>query len=87
MKLAGKEKLPPGKATLRYEFAYDGGGLGKGGAAKIFVNDKLAAAGRIEATVPFAFTAYETLDMGLDTTPPEQIPMKGPSPLRGKWSR
>ena len=30
-KVAADKPLPPGKATIRYEFAYDGGGLGKGG--------------------------------------------------------
>ncbi len=40
--IAGKEKLPVGNVTLRYEFAYDGGGLGKGGTGKLFVNDELS---------------------------------------------
>ena len=38
--IAAKTPVPAGKATIRYEFAYDGGGLGKGGAGTIFVNDK-----------------------------------------------
>ena len=29
--IAAKKPVPAGKATIRYEFAYDGGGLGKGG--------------------------------------------------------
>ena len=67
---SGKEKLPAGAVTLRYEFTYDGGGLGKGGTAKLFVNDKLAAEGKIPATVPLGFTADETLDVGEDTGTP-----------------
>ena len=35
--------LAAGKATIRFEFAYDGGGLGKGGTATIFVNGKKVA--------------------------------------------
>jgi hypothetical protein len=58
--------LPAGPATVRYEFAYDGGGVGKGGADKLFVNGKLVAEGRIDKTVPFLYSADETLDVGMD---------------------
>ena len=40
--------LPAGKATIRFEFAYDGGGIGKGGTGTIFVNGQKVAEGRIE---------------------------------------
>ena len=33
--VASRAPLPPGKATIRYDFAYDGGGLGKGGLGTI----------------------------------------------------
>jgi arylsulfatase A-like enzyme len=82
--LAGQEKLPPGKTTVRYEFAYDGGGLGKGGQAKLFVNDKLVAGGRIDATVPLGFTADETLDIGMDTGTPGADTYEGTFPFTGK---
>ena len=36
--------------TIRYEFKYDGGGLGKGGTGTIFVNGEKVAEGRIERT-------------------------------------
>lgn len=68
--IAGKEKLPVGPVTLRYEFVYDGGGLGKGGVGKLFVNDQLVSEGKIPATVPLGFTADETLDVGEDTGTP-----------------
>jgi arylsulfatase len=68
--IAGKEKLPAGAVTVRYEFAYDGGGLGKGGTARLFVNDTLAAEGKLPATVPLGFSADETLDVGEDTGTP-----------------
>ena len=42
--------LPEGKVTIRYEFAYDGGGLGKGGTGTIFVNGEKVAEGRIDRT-------------------------------------
>ena len=49
-------KLAPGKATLRFEFAYDGGGLGKGGQGTLYVNDKKVAEGRIAHTQPIIFS-------------------------------
>jgi hypothetical protein len=33
------------------EFAYDGGGLAKGGSVKLYVDGKTAGEGRVEATV------------------------------------
>jgi arylsulfatase len=34
-KVASKDKLAPGKHTVRFEFKYDGGGVGKGGTGTI----------------------------------------------------
>ena len=36
--------------TIRYEFAYDGGGLGKGGTGTILVNGEKVAEGKIDRT-------------------------------------
>jgi hypothetical protein len=52
------------------EFAYDGGGLGKGGTATIYVDGENVAEGRIEATVPLIFSADETTDVGTDGATP-----------------
>ena len=59
-----------GKATVRFEFAYDGGGIGKGGLGTIYVNDKKVAEGRIERTQPMMFSADETADVGVDDAMP-----------------
>jgi hypothetical protein len=64
------EALLAGKATIRYGFTYDGGGLGKGGTGKILVNGKKAAEGRIDRTQPFAFSADEGADVGQDGETP-----------------
>ena len=48
------------------EFAYDGGGLGKGGEAKLFLNGAEVGSGRVEMTVPMVFSADETTDVGSD---------------------
>jgi arylsulfatase len=68
--VASPQALPAGKSTIRLEFAYDGGGLGKGGLATIYVNDKKVAEGRIERTQPIIFSADETADVGEDDATP-----------------
>lgn len=62
--------IAPGDHVVRYEFAYDGKGAGKGGTATILVDGKPVATGRIERTVPFIFTANETFDIGMDLGTP-----------------
>ena len=63
-------RVPAGKATLRFEFVYDGGGVGKGGTGRLYVNGEKVAEGRIENTVPFVFSADETEDVGEDLATP-----------------
>src|SRR5262249_38484087 len=69
-KVAADKALPAGKATIRYEFAYDGGGLGKGGMGTILVNGEKVAEGRIERTQLAAFSADEGVDVGMDGETP-----------------
>ncbi|WP_374301733.1 sulfatase-like hydrolase/transferase [Paracoccus sp. (in: a-proteobacteria)] len=64
--IAASDPLPPGEAKLRLDFAYDGGGPGKGGKAILHVNDKAVAEGRIENTQAGVFSADETADVGVD---------------------
>ncbi len=52
------------------DFAYDGGGMGKGGAATVRVGDTVYATGRVEITTPLRFSTKETLDFGSDTGTP-----------------
>ena len=68
--IAGTKPLAPGKATIRFDFAYDGGGMGKGGTGTLFVNDAQVAQGRIEHTQPMMFSADETADVGIDLGTP-----------------
>ena len=65
-KVAAAKALPAGKATIRYEFIYDGGGPGKGGKGTILVNGEKVAEGRIDRTQPGMFSADEGADVGLD---------------------
>jgi arylsulfatase len=68
--IAAKQAVPAGKVTIRYEFAYDGGGLAKGGLGTIFVNGEKVAEGRIERTQPMAFSGDEGADVGEDGETP-----------------
>ena len=68
--IAAPDALPAGKAVIRFEFAYDGGGLGKGGTGTLFVNDKEVASGRIERTEALIFSLDETADVGVDGATP-----------------
>ncbi len=68
--ITAPQRLAPGKATIRYEFAFDGGDLGSGGTGTIFVNGQQVAEGRIERTTPFLFSADETADVGVDEATP-----------------
>jgi arylsulfatase len=62
--------LPSGKTTVRFDFAYDGGGPGKGGVGTLFVNGEKVGAGRIERTQAGLFSADETADVGIDLGTP-----------------
>jgi arylsulfatase A-like enzyme len=68
-RIVSSEPLAPGAAVVRVDFKYDGGGIGKGGTASLFINDKKVAEGRIEKTCPGRFGA-ETFDIGMDNGSP-----------------
>ena len=60
------EKITNPNAEIKMVFEYDGGGVGKGGTATIFVDGEQVAEGRIEKTQPAVFSADETADVGKD---------------------
>ena len=49
------------------EFAYDGGGLAKGGDVTLFHDGAQVGRGRVEATQPMVFSADETTDIGYES--------------------
>jgi hypothetical protein len=63
----GGTSIPSGKHQVRMEFAYDGGGLAKGGTVSLFVDGNKDGEGRVEMTVPLLFSADETCDLGKET--------------------
>jgi arylsulfatase len=64
------QPIPAGRHQVRMEFAYDGGGLAKGGNVSLYYDGKKVGEGRIERTVPMAFSGDETTDVGRDTATP-----------------
>jgi arylsulfatase A-like enzyme len=69
-KVAGSEPLAAGERQVRIEFAYDGGGLGKGGDAVLYVDGAKVGEGRVEGTHPLLFSGDETTDLGSDLGTP-----------------
>jgi hypothetical protein len=68
--VAAPEPVPAGKATITLDFAYDGGGRGKGGTATLSVNGKKVAEGRIAKTNATMFSMDEGADVGMDEDTP-----------------
>ncbi len=62
----GTQALVPGQHTIRYDFKYDGGGVGKGGMGTLFVDGQKIGEARLARTVPFIFSADDFTDIGVD---------------------
>jgi arylsulfatase A-like enzyme len=69
-KTYGEETVSPGEHQVRMEFAYEGGGLGKGGDVTLYLDGEQVGTGRVDGTVPMLFSADETTDVGSDTASP-----------------
>jgi arylsulfatase len=64
---AADDPVPAGTHQVRMEFAYDGGGLAKGGDVTLYYDGKPAGRGRVEYTQPMVFSADETTDIGYES--------------------
>ena len=68
--VASAKKLSPGKHTVVFDFAYDGGGPAKGGNGTLLVDGEKVGEGRIGVTEAGLFSADETADVGIDLGTP-----------------
>ncbi len=68
--VSSSEKLNSGNHVVKFDFAYDGDGVGKGGMGTLFIDDKQVGQGRIDRTQPGIFSADETADVGIDLATP-----------------
>lgn len=62
--------LSAGKNKIKIDFAYDGGGFGKGGTVTLLVNDQKVAESRIDHTTANVFSLDEGADVGIDEDTP-----------------
>jgi arylsulfatase len=65
----GKKPLTPGPHEVMADFAYDGGGVGKGGELVLKIDGVEVARARLERTVPLTF-GLEGAAVGRDTETP-----------------
>ena len=64
------ESIPAGEHQVRMEFAYAGGGLGKGGKVTLFTDGKKVGEGDISSTLAMVFSADDGCDVGEDSGAP-----------------
>jgi arylsulfatase len=76
--------IPAGEHQIRMEFAYDGGGLGKGGNVTLYYDGDKVGEGRVQATQPMIFSADETTDIGEDYGMPVSTDYGATSKFNGK---
>src|SRR6516165_5894698 len=62
--------IPPGEHQVRMEFAYAGGGMGKGGKVTLYTDGKKVGQGEVGATLAFVFSADDGCDVGEDSGAP-----------------
>jgi len=55
---------------VRMEFAYAGGGMGKGGTVSLYTDGQKVGEGNIPATLAFVFSADDGCDVGEDSGAP-----------------
>jgi len=68
--VSSPKALSPGRHTILYEFAYDGGKPGSGGTSRLSVDGKPVGEARVPRTMPFVYSADEGVDVGMDNETP-----------------
>jgi hypothetical protein len=62
--------IPTGEHQVRMEFAYAGGGLGKGGTVTLYTDGKKVGEGNIPMTLAMVYSADDGCDVGVDSGAP-----------------
>jgi arylsulfatase len=70
VQMRSPERLSPGRHDVKLQFEYDGGGVGRGGVAKLIVDHRLVMENKVAATIPYRVSLSETFDVGVDTGTP-----------------
>lgn len=79
-----KEEVTSETHQIRAEFAYDGGGLAKGGDVTLYYDGREVGNGRVDQTQPMIFSADETTDIGDDFGTPVSDDYGGASRFNGR---
>ena len=82
--IGATDDLLPGTHQVRAEFAYDGGGLAKGGTVTLYYDGAAVGTGRVNVTQPLIFSADETTDIGNDYGMPVSAEYAGASRFTGR---
>jgi arylsulfatase len=69
-RVTSTKALPRGHVVLRGEFAYEGGGMGRGATLSLFVNNQKVGEAKMAATHGLSLGLGGTLDVGIDTGSP-----------------
>ncbi|MBL8899051.1 MAG: arylsulfatase, partial [Planctomycetes bacterium] len=78
--------LTPGEHVVKVVFHYDGG-LGKGGALELHVDQDIVAKGRLEHSIAIRTSIDETFDVGEDTGTPVSEDYQVPNQFTGTLKR
>ncbi len=65
-KQVSAEPIPAGEVTVKMLFEADENKPGSGGNVTLWANDKQIGQGRLDKTVPVAFSSYAGMDIGRD---------------------
>jgi arylsulfatase len=66
-RVEAQQPIPAGTHQVRAEFAYEGGGLGKGGTLTLYYDGQEVGRGNIPRTQPLIFSAEESTDIGYES--------------------
>ena len=97
-RIASTEPVSPGDHVVRFRFAYDGGGIGKGATGTLFVDGKQVAAGShpsddtrtVSPSMKPSMSATDTGIAGHQKTTPTKCRLPSPARSSGfssSWSR
>ena len=84
--VAAEQPLPPGKAEIKVEFAYEGkpGEFGKPATVTLSVDGRKVGEARLARTVPVQYALGEGLDIGEEASSPIDFTYKPPFRFTGK---
>jgi arylsulfatase len=68
--ITSPKPVSAGKHSIKYDFVFDGGKPGAGGQSVLYVDGEKVAEGKIPKTQPYAYSADEGVDVGMDNETP-----------------